>query len=76
MSAEQKECALRLSRFKKKEVTAFDFRSRAPTKGVISGFYVEVRAKKITMKIPGTVGARLLTRSMEMSCKGEGGRDC
>ena len=76
MSAEQKECALRLSRFKEKELTAFDFRSRAPIKGVISGFYVEVSAKKIAMKIPETVGARRLTRSMEMSCKGEGGRDC
>ncbi|CAB1319227.1 unnamed protein product [Coregonus sp. 'balchen'] len=55
LTANKNERALCLTRIKEKEVTAFDFCSRAPMKGVISGVSVEVGAEEIKMNIPGVV---------------------
>lgn len=51
VSKEQKECALCLMKLSTHEVNSFDFQSRAPVKGVISGVHwtliINIFGKKI-----------------------------
>ena len=64
LSKEESEKALWLCKLLTHEVASYDYRSRAPIKGVISGFSVDIEASWFKMNMPGIVDSHCLTRNL------------